>query len=1024
MFDYAKLAQLSRSRILFYAITSAMVATSLIVAAMDHLLNGEVSVNYLITGLVASFCVSAIVSTLLIQLAKIQSNLIKSQSETLEKQGIIKELQTTQHLLQTIIETLPIRVSWKDKDLRYVGCNQLFAKNAGLDHSDEITAKDDFQLSWKKNAERYHADEQQVISTHCPQLGVEEHQTTPDGREICLRTSKIPLLNNDGTVLGLLSIYEDITPLQKIMQELWLTQTAIAKSRSSFYRIDSHGKILYANDHVCEALGYSREEIIGQPVWQFDPDFAAQDWPPMWENLKQQGYINIETRHRRKDGSIFPVEVVGNYIVHNGGEYTFTFVQDISDRKEIEQSLRLTQFAMDNASIGIYWIDQRTRICYANKRACEMLGYSEEQLLKLSLADIDPVFPFQNWQSAWQELKKNKTRIIETLHQHRDSHLLTVEITANHVQFGETEYSVAFVSDITDRKLAEEKLQLAARVFGEAHEGIIITDALGNMIDVNPTFCEITGYSREQVIGKNPRILNSGKHSDLFFADIWLTLAKQNYWQGEVWNRKKNGELYAELLSISVLRDTQGRVVNYIGLFSDITESKHQQLALERLAHFDPLTQLPNRTLFGDRFNQAISHSKRNHSLLAICFVDLDGFKPVNDKFGHDTGDQVLIQVAERIKTHLREEDTVSRLGGDEFALLIGEMDSIDHCCQTMIRIHKAISEAYYINHQVITISASSGITLYPLDDSAPDTLIRHADHAMYQAKLAGKNRFHLFDNANKKDIIRLHSQLDEIADAFQQGQFCLYYQPKVNMQTGHIFGMESLLRWQHPSNGLITPEDFLYLVQCSQLEITIGNWVIEQALDQLDQWLKQGLNLELSINISYYQLLNSDFISHLTETLAKHPAIASKNLQLELLESTALGDLNAVAGILNICSSQLGVKIALDDFGAGYSSLTHMRHLPADTIKLDYSFVRNMLTNTRDDAIITGVIALSHAFKRQVIAEGVETVEQGLHLLALDCQLAQGFAIAAAMPPESIINWIASYRGCPEWHDFNPDKI
>jgi diguanylate cyclase (GGDEF)-like protein/PAS domain S-box-containing protein len=1024
MFDYAKLVQLSSIRILLVAITSAMIATSLIVSAMDYLLNGEVSVNYLITGLVASFCVSAIVSSLLIRLASVQSDLIKSQSETSEKQGIIKEQQESQYLLQTIIETLPVMISWKDKDLRYVGCNQLFARNAGLAHPAEITGKDDFELSWKKYADRYRAEEEQIMTTCHPKLGFEEQQTTTHGKQISLRTSKIPLLNTDGTVLGLLGIYEDITPLQKIMQELWLTQTAIAKSRSSFYRIDSHGTIRYVNDHVCEALGYTREEIIGQTVWQFDPDFTAEDWPPMWENLKQQRYINIETRHRRKDGSIFPVEIVGNYIEHNGEEYTFTFVQDISDRKEIEQSLRLTQFAMDNANIGIYWIDQCTRICYVNKRACEMLGYSEEHLLELTLADIDPVFPFQNWTSFWQELKTNKTRIFETRHKHKDSHLLTVEIIANHVQFADTEYSVAFVSDITGRKIAEEKLQLAARVFGEAHEGIIITDASGIMIDVNPTFCEITGYRRDEVIGKNPSILNSGKHSDLFFAEIWQTLAKQNYWQGEVWNRKKNGDLYAELLSISVLRDTQGRVVNYIGLFSDITESKHQQLALERLAHFDPLTQLPNRTLFGDRFNQAIAHSKRNQSLLAICFVDLDGFKPVNDTFGHEAGDQVLIQVAERIKTHLREEDTVSRLGGDEFALLIGEMDSIDHCCQTMARIHKALSEAYFINDHSITISASSGITLYPLDDSDPDTLIRHADYAMYQAKLAGKNRFHLFDNDHKKDIIRLHSQLDEISEAFKRGEFCLYYQPKLNMRTGEIFGMESLLRWQHPSNGLITPEGFLSLVQCSELEIEIGRWVIEQALNQLQHWLKQGLDLELSINISYYQLLNSDFISHLTEALARHPEIAPENLQLEILESTAMGDLNAVAGILTFCSTQLGVKIALDDFGAGYSSLTHMRHLPADTIKIDYSFVRNMLTNASDDAIIKGVIALSHAFRRQVIAEGVETVEHGLHLLALDCQLAQGFAIAAPMPPEAIIDWLANYRACPEWQNFDPVKI
>jgi len=744
--DIAQLARLSKRRLVLYAVLFAVLSTSLIVAGMDYLLNGEVTLDYMLTGLVASLCVSALISSLLVQLASIQKALDNSLSESTEHQTVIQQQLQTNSLLQSVIETLPIRVFWKDRQLHYLGCNSLFARDAGYDSPSQILGKNDFQLSWKTQAALYRADDQQVMSSNQAKLAYEEPQTTPDGKPIVLRTSKTPLHAADGKVIGVLGIYEDITALKHIERELWLNQTAIAKSSSSFYRIDSQGIILSVNDHVCETLGYAREAIIGRPVWDFDPDFPAQAWPPLWDKLKKQGHINIETRHRRQDGSIFPVEVIGNYINHHGEEHTFTFVQDISQRKQIEQQLRLTQFAMDNASLGIYWVDAQAHICYANQHASDMLGYSREQLLTLQLADIDPVFPFQNWADHWRALQHHKTQVFETHHRRSDGQLLVVEIIANHVHFADTEYSVVFAHEITARKQAEEKQLLASRVFSEAHEGIAITDAQGNIVDVNPTFCEITGYSRNEVIGQNPRILSSGKHTAEYFSSMWQTLYQQNYWQGEMWNRKKNGEIYAELLTISVLRDESGKIMHYLGLFSDITQSKQQQRALELMAHYDPLTQLPNRTLFADRFQQAIARSKRDETLLAICFMDLDGFKPVNDQYGHDAGDLVLIEVARRIKATLREEDTVSRMGGDEFALLLSDLESLEHCRQAMHRIHQAIAEPYQLGEHFIQIGASSGITLYPLDAADPDILLRHGDHAMYQAKLAGKNRFYLFE--------------------------------------------------------------------------------------------------------------------------------------------------------------------------------------------------------------------------------------------------------------------------------------
>ncbi|NOQ81013.1 MAG: EAL domain-containing protein, partial [Methylophaga sp.] len=562
----------------------------------------------------------------------------------------------------------------------------------------------------------------------------------------------------------------------------------------------------------------------------------------------------------------------------------------------------------------------------------------------------------------------------------------------------------------------KDELQLYGRVFSEAHEGILITDENGIMVDVNPKFCEITGYSREESVGKNPSILGSGKHSPEFYEQMWMDLLNNGHWNGEVWNRKKNGELYAELLTLSVLKDSQDKIKHFVGLFSDITQNKQQQETLELMAHYDVLTQLPNRTLFVDRFSQAIAHSKRKESLLAVCFIDLDNFKPVNDMYGHEVGDQLLIEVAKRIQANIREEDTVSRQGGDEFAMLLGDIDSFAQCAQMLDRIHHSLAQPYLINNLTITIGASSGVTLYPLDDGDIDTLIRHADQAMYQAKLAGKNRYHLFNAEKDQQTIKTQTRLQEIQHAFVNNEFCLFYQPKVNMKTGEIFGAEALIRWLHPEKGIVPPFEFLPVIEDTDLEFEVGDWVITEALRQVEEWQQQGVILEVSINISSRHLQSPDFFTQLDSALARHPKVDSNYLQLEILESSALGDLQAVSSIIKTCREVLGVNIALDDFGTGYSSLTHLRNLSANIIKIDQSFVRDMLDDPSDYAIIDGVIGLADSFNRGIIAEGVETSQHGLMLLLMGCDRAQGYGIARPMPADDIISWLESYVPNNEW--------
>lgn len=701
--------------------------------------------------------------------------------------------------------------------------------------------------------------------------------------------------------------------------------------------------------------------------------------------------------------------------------------RDVSERKRMESALRENEQKLsnilNNLSAYVYLKDTLGRYLYVNRAICELwqtseaeiLGYGDEKFFdaeavaKIRAIDRRVLIDGETIRIEEPGLLQNTGKI---------GYFWTTKLPLYDEQ-GKIYALVGIATDISERKQQEDSLKLAARVFGEAHEGILITDAQANIVDVNPTFCEITGYTREEVIGKNPKLLQSGKHPPEFYSDMWQTLLQHRHWRGEVWNRKKNGELYAELLTMSALCDEHGQAINYIGLFSDITPIKQQQQMLELLAHYDALTQLPNRTLFADRLMQAIAHSKRDKALLAICFLDLDGFKQVNDQFGHDAGDTVLVEVSNRLHACLREEDTVSRHGGDEFALLLGDLHSIDECTQTLERLHQAIIEPYTLGEHSICIGVSSGITIYPLDDADPDTLLRHADHAMYQAKLAGKNRFHLFDANEDQLVIEHHRQLNDIALAFADEQFVLFYQPKVNLKTGLVTGAEALIRWQHPERGLLPPAEFLPIIASHALEIQFGNWVIEQAWRQLVAWHQQGLALEVSVNISAYHLLWPEFVDFLDGILALHPTIASHYLQLEILESTALDDLGAVNRIVKTCRDALGVSTALDDFGTGYSSLAHLRHLPVNAVKIDKGFVRDMLDDPDDYAIVESVIGLSHAFRHEVIAEGVETQEQGLMLLLLGCHLAQGYAIAKPMPAADLTDWTHQYQPFPLWQAY-----
>ncbi len=561
-----------------------------------------------------------------------------------------------------------------------------------------------------------------------------------------------------------------------------------------------------------------------------------------------------------------------------------------------------------------------------------------------------------------------------------------------------------------------ERLRMAASVFGHAAEGIAITDAEERIIDVNPTFCAITGYSRDEVIGQTPRALKSGRQDGEFYAAMWQALQHQGHWRGEIWNRKKSGEVYPELLTISAVPDSEGTITHYVGIFTDISVLKEHQQYLERMVHYDALTQLPNRVLLVDRLQQAMAQARRSGKLLAVCYLDLDGFKPINDRYGHAVGDRLLIKVAERFALDMRGGETVARLGGDEFALLLGSLDTAIECEQALQRLLRTLDAPFDIgDDRQVKISASIGVTLYPVDDDNADVLLRHADQAMYLAKQAGRDRYHLFDPDFDRQARARHEARARIEAALADDEFLLYFQPKVDMRHGRVVGAEALIRWQHPERGLLSPAEFLPSIEDTDLDSRVGDWVLRRALQHMTQWKRQGLDITISVNISSRQLQQSDFPGYIAQLLAEYDQVPAAQLMLEVLETAALNDIATVSDIIERCRG-LGVSFALDDFGTGYSSLTYLKQLPANELKIDQSFVREILHNPEDLAIVEGIIGLSQAFQRQVVAEGVETVEHGVMLLHLGCDLAQGYGIARPMPAQQLPQWITAYKPEPLW--------
>jgi diguanylate cyclase (GGDEF)-like protein/PAS domain S-box-containing protein len=538
----------------------------------------------------------------------------------------------------------------------------------------------------------------------------------------------------------------------------------------------------------------------------------------------------------------------------------------------------------------------------------------------------------------------------------------------------------------------------------------VISDADNRVIDVNPAFTRVTGFTRDEVLGHEPHFFSLDRQSQELHTEIWYALKNKGSWQGEMVNRRKSGEEYVEQLSIVAVKDERDRLQHYVGAFSDISLIKAHEADLDRIAHYDILTTVPNRRLLGDRMEQAIARSRRLGKRLAVCYLDLDGFKPINDRFGHKGGDQMLVEIARRLQAMSRSDDTVARLGGDEFVLLWNGIEQESECYHALERILAEVAAPMMLDGVPVSVSVSIGVTIYPDDNVDADSLLRHADHAMYSAKQLGKNRYQMFDARLERQITSHIEFLEKVAHGLDDDQFELYYQPKVDCIAGTVTGVEALLRWNDPILGLIGPNEFLPLIKNDSLAFRVGCWVMEQAVRQAKLWDDQGIVLPISINIFPYHLQYPAFIDDLHNAIAQNwPQIPKGRLLMEIVETSDLEELTPIEHVINECLN-MGIGFSLDDFGTGYSSLVYLRRLSVEELKIDRSFVRDMLDDPDDEAIVAGVIGLGQAFGLRVVAEGVESSQQAQHLVNLGCSIVQGYGLGRPMPVEQLQQWYADF--------------
>jgi len=749
------------------------------------------------------------------------------------------------------------------------------------------------------------------------------------------------------------------------------------------------------------------------PEFQPDGESSFTKAERMMALAVANGVHRFEWVHRRANGSEFPAEVTLSAFSLQGRQAIYCVWRDITARKEAEEDLRASRSLLaaiiDSAGAVIYVFDTAGRLLLCNRQFEKVVGTSRTAMLGKARREFMP-------EAVASEHERNDRQVIvtsqrtafeeHTIGPNGVHHYLTVKCPI--VDSGGINAVVGISTDITERKQNEERLKLAAAVLAATADGVMVTDVQARIVSVNRAFTEITGYSEDEVRGHKANMLKSDRHDAAFYQALWASLAQSDVWQGELWNRRKTGEIYPEWLTISAVRNDQGEVTHYVGVFSDISAIKRTQRALEHLAHFDPLTDLPNRVLFQDRLTQAMGHAQRHQCGIAVLVLDLDGFKTVNDSLGHPVGDHLLQAVALRLRECIRAEDTVARLGGDEFALILTNLRDGADAIEVVRKILGSVEKPFDLDGLVTMLSASIGIAVYPADGETPTELVRNADTAMYGAKEAGRNIYRFYQpTMTHRAQTKLHNAA-ALRRAIDRCEFEVWFQPQIALRSGRMTGSEALLRWRDPERGLVPPAEFIPLAERTGLIVAIGEQVLEQVVRYMQRWRKAGLGFgKVAVNVSAPQIERGDFVATLRRLLATED-LPPGCLEIEVTESLIMENAAHAREVL-LAVQALGITTAVDDFGTGYSSLSYLKELPIDKLKIDRAFVGGLPDEQKDATITRTIIAMAHSLGFRVTAEGVETAAQRRFLEREGCEEAQGYLFSRPLPADAFEAWLSS---------------
>ncbi|HXE39086.1 MAG TPA: PAS domain S-box protein [Azonexus sp.] len=949
-----------------------------------------------------------------------------------------EDLRQNQQLLRAIIDNSRAVVFVKDLHGRYLLINRRYCELFGVSEL-EMAGRTDYDVLPAEVAEAVRATDQQVLASGAPRQ-FEEIIPQDDGPHTWLAL-KFPLHDAAGQIYAVCGIASDITRRKRaeaeiqalnenleqrvnertrelhakeeqLLESLVFNESILMNSPTGILAYRQDGQCVLANPAVAELVGASREQLLAQNFRQI-ASWQASGLREAAERVLASGVREeLEARLTSTFGRDMWVHGQLSRFISRGERHLLLMLDDITDKMLAAEALaereREFRSLADNVPDNVIRYDLAGRVLYLNRTLERTLGRSAGELLGKTAHEAAPDGRYDALAAAVLQVGASGESIdLEQIVPGPDGqpHYHVIRIVAELGPDGRPASVLAVGRDLTEQKVAEEELRLAASVFHNSAEGVLVTDAASTIVSVNPAFSEITGYTEGEALGQTPSLLRSDRHGPEFYRAMWEALGRERRWQGEIWNRKKSGEAYLEWLTINRIDDHTGTPVRYVSVFHDITEMRRKDERIHHLAFHDALTGLPNRTLMLERLQHAVKRSQRENTRLAVTFIDLDRFKGVNDALGHDVGDLLLQEVAHRIKGRLRAMDTVARLGGDEFVVLMEDLREAGDCaCLAQDLIAEVARPMQLLGHRV-EIGASMGMAFFPEDGNDPLELMKCADMAMYAAKSAGRNTYRFF----QQDMLERTSQrltLEmELRHAIANDELELHYQPQVDIASGQPTGVEALVRWRHPERGLLAPGEFIPLAEESGLIVELGAWVLDMACRQAGAWRAAGRRIKVAVNVSARELEAGDLVERIGQLIAQY-GFAPTDLEIELTESAVMANPQNVSGIFSRLR-QLGVSVAVDDFGTGYSSLAYLRRLPIDILKIDRSFVMDADCNEEDAQIVKTILALGQALKLQVVAEGIETRGQADLLQSLGCRSAQGYLFSRPQAVRVIEEWL-----------------